>query len=84
MVACRKNGTKLQWNGGSLPGQRNDRIGGFNNNIAFEAAGRLERDRADLSNGPAKENKRNLSPLRALDRAQVKSLIQKIGKDALK
>ena len=84
VVAHRKNGTKLQKSGGSPPDQRNERMGIFNGNIAMEATSRLERDRVGLTYRPTKENKRKLSPPRALDKAQFENSIQKIGKDALK
>nr|POE95451.1 uncharacterized protein CFP56_01494 [Quercus suber] len=84
VVARRKNGTKWQRSGGSPPIQRNERMGSFNGNIVREAAVRLERDRAGLAYGPAKENKRKLSPPRALDRAHFENSIQKIGKEVFK
>lgn len=84
MVAYRKSGTKIQRSGRAPPGQWNDRNVGFNGSIVMEATGMQDRDRARLSNGPTKENKRKLAPLWVLERAQVESSIQKIGKDALK
>ncbi|KAF3968250.1 hypothetical protein CMV_007836 [Castanea mollissima] len=76
VVARRKNKTKVQRSGGSLPDQ----------GPAFDRRSNGFQDGMEKASGPIRPNretKRKLSPLRILDKAQVEQVVQKLGKEAI-
>ncbi|XP_075669886.1 uncharacterized protein LOC142639621 [Castanea sativa] len=79
VVACRKNGTKLLKSGGTSPRQNSGFSFKDNGNMGKESL-----DRAVVLRGPSRDVKRNLSPPKLLDRAQIAAVVQSIRSEGSK